>query len=93
MEDQYVKLARVFKSLCDPKRLKIVDMLSDGEKCACELLEHFQISQPTLSHDLKQLTDAGVINSRRDGQRTLYSLNTDALKRMQQRLIRMLGTE
>ena len=90
MEEKYVKVAKVFKSLADPKRVQILDMLSDGEKCASALLEHFHVSQPTLSHDLKQLIDAGVVNSRRDGQRVLYSLNLEALKKMQQRLIQIL---
>ena len=90
MEEKYIRMAKVFKSLSDPKRVQIIDMLSDGEKCACWLLEHFQIAQPTLSHDMKVLMDAGVIKSRREGQRTLYSLNMDALKKMQKTLKRML---
>ena len=49
MED-YLKYARVFKALGDPKRAMIVDMLSCGELCACMILEKFDISQSTLSH-------------------------------------------
>ena len=90
MEEQYVKMAKVFKALSDPKRVQILDMLSEGESCASVLLEHFRISQPTLSHDMKQLIDAGVVNCRRDGQRTLYSLNREALQRMQHKLRRIL---
>ena len=91
MEEKYIRSAGVFKALSDPKRVKIVDMLSGGEMCACVLLEHFHISQPTLSHDMKLLMDAGIVKSRRDGQRILYSLNTQALERMRDHLKNMLG--
>lgn len=90
MEETYLKLAKIFKSLSDPKRIRILDMLADGEKCACVLLEHFQISQPTLSHDLKQLIEAGIVNSRREGQRIFYSLNMDMLQAMQHRLKKII---
>lgn len=93
MEEQYEAMAKVFKSLSDPKRVKILDMLSDGEKCACVLLEHFHISQPTLSHDLKLLLDAGIVKSRREGQRTLYSLNMDMIQRMQKQMKKMIQSE
>mgnify|MGYP002627272579 CR=1 FL=1 len=93
MDDQYEKMAKIFKSLSNPKRVQILDMLSEGELCACELLKHFHISQPTLSHDMKQLTDAGIVNSRRDGQKNLYSLNLDFLLKMQQRLIKMIEND
>ena len=90
VEEQYVKMAKVFKALSDPKRVQIIDVLSKGEMCGCALLEHFHITQPTLSHDMKLLIDAGIVQSRRDGQRTLYSLNLEAVKRMQDRLKKML---
>lgn len=90
MEEKYIRMANIFKALSDPKRVQIIDMLSDGEKCACTLLEHFQIAQPTLSHDMKLLMNSGVVKSRREGQRTLYSLNMESLKGMQKTLKRML---
>ena len=93
MEEKYVKMAKVFKALSDPKRVQIIDVLSDGEMCGCALLEHFQVSQPTLSHDMKLLIDAGIVQSRRDGQRTLYSINLEAVKRMQDRLKKMLNND
>ena len=58
MECQYTEMAKVFKALSDPKRAKIVDLLSCGEMCACVLLKCFEISQPTLAHDMKVLTEA-----------------------------------
>lgn len=93
MEEQYEKMAKVFKALSDPKRVQIIDLLSNGEKCACMLLDFFHVTQPTLSHDLKQLIDSGIVKSRRDGQRTLYSLNMEVLEKMQRRLIKMLEAE
>ena len=50
-------------------------MLSCGELCACEILEAFHITQPTLSHDMKVLVDAGLVIDRREGKNTYYSLN------------------
>ena len=93
VEEQYVKMARVFKALSDPKRVQIIDVLSGGEMCGCALLEHFQITQPTLSHDMKLLIDTGIVQSRREGQRTLYSLNLEAVKIMQGKLKKMLEND
>ena len=75
MNKQYGNYAKIFKALSDPKRVKIVDLLSCGEMCGCVLLKCFEITQPTLAHDMKVLTEAGIVTSRREGKRTLYSLN------------------
>lgn len=91
MKEQYMRMAKVFKALSDPKRVQILDVLSGGEMCGCVLLEHFQVSQPTLCHDLKLLTDAGIVMCRRDGQRKLYSLNMEALQRFQKKLKTILA--
>ena len=48
-------------------RLEIVQMLSDGEKCGCKLLERFEITQPTLSHHMKILVGCGLVNDRKEG--------------------------
>lgn len=74
-----IDYALIFKALGDDKRLKIVQMLSDGEKCACKLLEEFVITQPTLSHHMKILCDCGLVDVRRDGKWSHYSLNGEAL--------------
>lgn len=75
MENKYKQNARIFKALCDPNRLMIIDMLKSGEKCACALLENMNISQSTLSHHTKILCKSGTINCRRDGKWMYYSLN------------------
>ena len=82
MEDRYSKMAKVFQALSDPKRVKIVDLLSCGEMCGCVLLKCFEITQPTLAHDMKVLTEAGITLSRREGKKTMYSLNWTELKRI-----------
>lgn len=75
MEQKYLDTAKVLKAISDPKRLRIVDMLSCGELCACVIQEEFNITQPTLSHDMKVLLDAGVVNARKEWKNTYYSLN------------------
>ena len=79
MEQVYVDTAKVLKAISDPKRLRIVDMLSCGELCACKILEEFHITQPTLSHDMKVLIEAKIVNDRRDGKNIYYSLNKEQL--------------
>lgn len=89
MREIYVDTARKLKAISDPKRLQIVDMLSCGEMCACIILESFHITQPTLSHDMKLLVEAGLVNDRRDGKKIYYSLNREALEEMQSMLGRI----
>lgn len=69
--------ANIFKALSDNNRLMIVDMLSCGELCACDILEKFKITQPTLSHHMKVLCDCGLVNSKKEGKWTWYSLNKE----------------
>ena len=67
--------ALIFKALSDETRLKIVDMLSCEELCACNILESFNITQPTLSYHMKILTECELVNARKEGAWTKYSLN------------------
>jgi len=71
----YTKAAALFKALGDPTRLEIVNMLSCGELCACMILERFHITQPTLSHHMKALCDCGLVNGRKEGKWTYYTLD------------------
>lgn len=75
----YSKFAPIFKALGDSTRLKIIEMLSCGELCACDILESFQITQPTLSYHMKMLTDCGLVKSRKDGSWIRYSNNTELI--------------
>lgn len=72
-------IALICKALGDTNRLKIVEMLSDGEKCGCKLLEAFEITQPTLSHHMRILCECGLVEGRKDGKWTHYSLNCETL--------------
>ena len=71
-----IDVAVICKALGDSNRLQIVQMLSDGEKCACRLLEELNITQPTLSHHMKLLTDLELVNYRKSGKWQHYSINT-----------------
>lgn len=88
MEPIYTDTAKMLKAISDPKRLRIVDMLSCGEMCACRILEAFHITQPTLSHDMKLLVDAGIVTDRREGKNIFYSLNRENAAA----LLQILGT-
>jgi len=80
MDETYKEYAQFFRVLSDPNRLMIVDMLSCGELCACVILEKFQITQPTLSHHMKYLCDNKLVNGRKDGKWTYYSLNEETMR-------------
>ncbi len=77
----YTQIARQLKVLAEPKRLKIIDLLSNanGEMCASEILKAFRVSQPTLSHDMKALVEGQFVIARREGQKTFYTLNPNAI--------------
>lgn len=79
MEINYTEYAKIFKILSDPKRLKIINMLSGGELCACKIQEEFNITQPTLSHDMRLLCESGLVNPRKEGKWTHYSLNMEKM--------------
>ena len=71
----YSDAALIFKALSDETRLKIVDLLSCDELCACNILESFNITQPTLSYHMKILTECGLVQSRKEGAWTRYKLD------------------
>lgn len=75
----YKQYALYLKALGDETRIKIFHMLSDGELCACDILEEFHITQPTLSYHMKILANSGLINSRKDGIWMRYSINKESL--------------
>ena len=91
MEQIYIDTAKILKAISDPKRLRIVDMLSCGELCACKILEAFHITQPTLSHDMRVLIEAKIVSDRREGKNIYYSLNKEYLQIFEQTLQRILS--
>ena len=72
--------AKMFKALGDDNRLYIFKMISNGEICACKILEQLHISQPTLSRHMKILVDSGLVKARKDAQWMRYSLNEEAVR-------------
>ena len=80
LEMNTLELSVICKALSDPNRLQIVQMLSNGERCGCKLLEAFDITQPTLSHHMKILCECGLVNARKGGKWQHYSLNMEVWK-------------
>jgi len=82
--DAALRMADVAKALGDPIRLQLVDVLRKhaGKVCVCELVPLFDIAQPTLSHHLKKLRDAGIVDSERRGLWAYYYVIPDALEEL-----------
>jgi len=79
------ELAIGFTALADPVRLRVLSMLAaapSGEVCVCEFVEPLGKSQPTISHHLKILTEAGLVHGDRRGKWVWYSINRDRLSRL-----------
>lgn len=85
------KTAAIFKAFCDENRIRILDMLRSGEKCACMLLEEIHVSQPTLSHHMKILCDAEIVSGRREGKWTHYSISEEGIAQAEDYLQSLLG--
>ena len=79
--------ATIFKAFCDESRVSILELLTDGEKCACRLLEAMEITQPTLSHHMKILTDSGIVKGRKEGKWMYYSLSEEGIEKAQDYLL------
>ena len=86
----YEAYSTKLKIITDPKRMKIIDLLSCGEMCACDILEHFDFTQPTLSHHIKVLTEAGMVTSEKKGTWHHYSLNEETAKQYIQETVHLL---
>ena len=84
MVDSDETYEELFKALASTHRLSIVAMLSRGERCACEILEKFAITQPTLSHHMRILCNCGLVLARKDGKWTYYSLNQSIVHDLQE---------
>lgn len=72
-------VALICKALGDSNRLQIIEMLSTGEKCACKMIDKFEITQPTLSHHMKILRECELVDVRKEGKWMHYSLNCETL--------------
>lgn len=85
----YEEIAEYSKVLSDKNRLKILDMLSCGEFTNKEMLEFLDISQPTLSHHLKNLTKFSIVNKKRNKNSYIYSLNNELINEMNIEIMRI----
>lgn len=75
--------ATLFRALADPARIRIVNVLASEESvCVCELTEPLGLSQPTVSHHLKKLTDAGLVEREQRGKWAYFSIADGALERL-----------
>lgn len=83
--------ARIFKALGDENRLQILDLLRNGERCACIVLEDLQISQSTLSHHMKILCDAGIVKGRKEGKWVHYSIDPEGIVKADLILAKLFG--
>lgn len=79
-KDFYEKKAQIFKALSNPVRLEIIDFLTSGEKCVCEIVENLKYEQPHISKSLIKLKEAGLIKDRKDGLNVYYSLKICCMK-------------
>ena len=80
MKYSYAEYVLLFKAIADQTRLKIVDLLSCGEMCACQLLDNFKFTQPTLSYHMKILCESGIVNGRREGAWMYYCINSAVIE-------------
>ncbi|MDE6918086.1 MAG: metalloregulator ArsR/SmtB family transcription factor [Lachnospiraceae bacterium] len=85
----FSKDARIFKALCDQKRLAILDCLKGGETCACVLIEKMHIGQSALSYHMKILCDSGIVTARQEGKWTHYSLSVSGRNYASKRLLEL----
>ncbi len=85
--DDAALLAARFKALADPTRISIVNRLASADECCvCDLTEAFDLSQPTISHHLKVLRDAGLVESSRRGTWAYYRLVPEAVQELRSTL-------
>ena len=89
-DDEAQASAALFRTLADPARIKIVNLLATSEEpvCACEFEPALGLSQPTVSHHLKKLTDAGLLEREQRGKWAYFSINPEASSQLE-RLVRI----
>ncbi|WP_372735505.1 metalloregulator ArsR/SmtB family transcription factor [Nocardioides sp.] len=81
-EEHAIQIAPLLKALADPARLRLLSLVAshrDGEACVCDLNDAFELSQPTISHHLKVLHEAGLLDRHKRGVWVYYAVRRDAL--------------
>ena len=82
VSENLAETAAVFRALGDESRLQILNLLSQKELCAGELLSSLSIVQSTLSHHMKILTESGIVKCKKQGKRSIYSIDREALEKV-----------
>lgn len=93
MASRYSEDVRLMKALADENRLAILELLMDGAKCGCVLLERLSIQQPTLSHHMKILCEAGIVDACREGKWMHYSICAEGSRKLRELLDRCTLSE
>ena len=83
-DDEATATAELFRALGDPARVRLVNMIatSDGAVCQCDLIEPLGLSQPTVSHHMRKLVDAGLVEREQRGKWAYFSLKRDAVEKL-----------
>ncbi|WP_329051630.1 metalloregulator ArsR/SmtB family transcription factor [Amycolatopsis sp. NBC_01488] len=84
-EDQAIELAKLFKAMADPVRLRLLSLIAShagGEACVCDLTDAFDLTGPTISHHLKVLRESGLITGERRGTWVYYRVHPEVLARL-----------
>ena len=89
----YDEMSVMLKALADPKRLKIIDILSCGSLCACDILDHFDFTQPTLSHHIKVLEKVGIVLVTKDGTWHRYQLTDSFVDQFMGSMMQLFSNE
>ena len=86
----YEQNSLILKAMADPSRMKIIDLLSSGSLCACDVLQHFDFTQPTLSHHMKVLEKAEIISVNKQGQWHHYQLREEFVTQFMRSMMNLL---
>lgn len=89
MKRDYSQDIKIFKALADEKRLRIMELLHDGEKCACVLIEEMDMGQSALSYHMKILCESGLVLDRPEGKWIHYRLSTEGRDHAVSRLMEL----
>ena len=83
-DEEALATAELFRALGDPTRVRILNLIAqcEGEVCACDLYEPVGLAQPTVSHHLKKLVDAGLLEREQRGKWAFFSLKRDAVEKL-----------
>lgn len=88
---RYEEISVMMKAIAEPNRMKIVDILSCGRQCACDVLVHFDFTQPTLSHHMKVLERAGIVSVSKQGSWHYYTLQEGFTELFMDSLMRLFS--